>query len=184
MHGRFPQVMFSSIVVVAVAVSLQDRTKAGERCCEHCGRPGGCQKTCRLVCEEKKVTTTCWGYKDEDFCVPGPSKPGCRHCETLCEDNNDLKGPCSQSKKFVWTEWTPSLCAKVYTKRKLMKRTVTTTVPSYKWVLEDLCQQCEANCDVVEIPPGVSIPPAPTVNSTVKHIPPEPAVSNIDAVNR
>ena len=35
--------------------------------------------------------------------------------------------------------------AKIYTKTKLMKKVETVTVPSYKWVVEDMCVQCAAN---------------------------------------
>ena len=91
----------------------------------------------------QKITTTCWGFKSEDFCVPGPSQRGCTHCETVCDECLGPKGPCVQPQKLVWTEWMPGSTAKVYTKKKLMKRTVTKTVPSYRWVVEDVCSQCQ-----------------------------------------
>ncbi len=130
------------LALVAVA-AITVRAFAGSGCCVHCGREENCQKVCRLVCEDKKITTTCWGFKSEDFCVPGPSQRGCTHCETVCDECPGPKGPCVQPQKLVWTEWMPGSSAKVYTKKKLMKRTVTKTVPSYRWVVEDVCSQCQ-----------------------------------------
>jgi hypothetical protein len=36
-------------------------------------------------------------------------------------------------------------------------------VPSYKWVVEDLCKACESEVEVTPVPKGVVIPPAPAV---------------------
>lgn len=157
------RILLGVVLALAVAVGIANRVRAGEGGCAHCGCHHGCQTVCRLVCENKKVPVTCWGCKTEDFCVPGPSKPGDKHCEMVCDETNDSKAPCVQPKKFVWTEWAPGCSAKVYTKKKLMKRTVMKTVPSFKWVVEDLCPQCEANCPVTDIPPGANIPPAPAM---------------------
>jgi len=51
-------------------------------------------------------------------------------------------GGCLRVKPFVWTEWIPSDCASIFTRKKLMKKTVTKSVPSYKWVVEDCCPSC------------------------------------------
>ncbi|MBM4076820.1 MAG: hypothetical protein FJ267_14420 [Planctomycetes bacterium] len=109
------------------------------------------------------MTITCWGCKNEDFCLPGPSERDCKNCEEVCEPSKDPKSPGSCPKKFVWYSWTPSPCGKVYTKQKLMKRTVTKTLPSYKWVVEELCPQCQTNLTPVEATPTAEIPPAPTI---------------------
>lgn len=142
--------------------------------CARCGCGDSCQKTCRLVKEEKKVQVTCWGSECEDFCVPGPSKRGCKHCETVC-DENDPKGPCTHSRPFVWTEWIPADCAKVFTKTKLMKKTVTKKVPSYKWVVEDLCEKCAAETADAPTPTDAKIPPKPIVDAPSPASPKTPA---------
>lgn len=118
---------------------------AGDGCCAHCGNAAPCRKVCRLVCEDTKVETTCWGLKTEQFCMPGPSEPGCEHCETVCQDcvSHDPSKPYAEPKRFLWREWRPG-GAKVFTKTKLMKKTVTVKVPTHKWVIEDLCAGCEA----------------------------------------
>ena len=147
------------IAGIAIAAIFGSRTEAlgADGCCAHCGCQAQCQKVCRLVCEEKKVPVTCWGCKCEDFCLPKHSKPGCQHCEEVCdEDPATCDGPCTHAKKFVWTEWCPG-CATLHTKKKLMKKTITKKVPSYKWVVEDLCCQCQARAEAAAVqPPGAA----------------------------
>ena len=90
---------------------------------------------------------TCYGCKEEDFCVPGPSRPGDEHCEQICESSL----PCAQ-RRFVWSEWLPSTTADLFTRKKLQKRTVTREIPSYKWVTEELCPQCAATSQTRQNP--------------------------------
>jgi hypothetical protein len=152
------------IVVAALAMALAAfyAVRAGEGpCCANCGCHSSCNKVCRLVCEEKKVEVVCWNTECEDFCVPGPSKPGCKHCEPAC-DECALHG-----KKFVWTEWIPG-CAEIHTKKKLMKKTIVKKVPSYKWVVEDLCKDCEAKAPAAPIQPGMVVPKPPAMAANVK----------------
>ena len=119
---------------------------ASDRCCAHCGCHERVSKICRLVREERKITAICWGVEEEDFCVNGPSCAGCIHCETICKkDSADKKDAqvCSESKALTWTNWLPSSKATIYTKKKLMKKSVTKSVPSIRWVVEDLCERCK-----------------------------------------
>lgn len=113
---------------------------AGDGCCTKCGRQCEVTRICRRVEDKKKITVTCWGVEEEDFCLPGPSTPGCEHCEEACESDGCRLHGCARS--LVWRDWLPSDRAKVFTRKKLMKRTVTRTVPSDKWVVEDLCAGC------------------------------------------
>ena len=120
---------------------------AGERCCARCGCRDQVSKVCRFVKEEKKVTVVCWGVLEEDFCLNGPSCPGCTHCEPACKKDLDDKlesKVSSQAKAFSWTEWIAKHHASLFTKKKLMKKTVTKTVPSFRWVVEDCCEQCKS----------------------------------------
>jgi len=117
--------------------------------CARCGCEGPCKKVCRLVCEEKKVEVVCWGCKCEDFCVPGPGCPTCEHCNCVCQTCGKDAGSsqvCSEPKRFFWYNWRPSF-AQMYTKTKLMRRTETVKVPTYKWVIEDVCCDCARGCD-------------------------------------
>lgn len=148
----------------AVFALFSGAASAGDTCCTHCGCECECQKICRLECTEKKITSTCWTYKTEDFCVPGPSQPGCAHCDFVCEECNEQDGFEAAAKFRFWREWTPSRWSVIYTKKKLMKKIVTKTVPSYKWVVEDLCPECEAGYKTVQVPAGAEIPPAPPLD--------------------
>lgn len=130
--------------------------------CGLCSCSCSCQKVCRLVCEEKKITTTVWGVKCEEFCAPGPSDPGQEQCETI-RASQKPGDPCSLPKVLRWTHWTPGHCGSVYTKQKLMKKTVTKMVPSYQWVVDDLCPACQTRCVQQMIPAGTEFPPAPSL---------------------
>lgn len=131
--------------------------------CDHCGCSAPCQKVCRLVTEKKKVEIICWGCKCEDFCLPGPSKRGCKNCDWVCEycDDADSKDICVQPKKFVWYDWIPGCCAKVHTKKKLMQRKEIKEIASFKWKVETLCSQCCAAAESSPVPVGTELPPLP-----------------------
>jgi hypothetical protein len=47
----------------------------------------------------------------------------------------------------------------------LMQKIVTKKVPSYKWVVEDLCPACEAGCECAAIEPGAAVPPPPDTDA-------------------
>jgi hypothetical protein len=149
---------------------LEKTSLGGELCCALCGCKDSCQKVCRLVCEDKKVDVICWGVKCEDFCVPGPSKPCCKQCDMICDDCNKKPkegDPIATPKRFVWREWIPSSCANIFTKKKLMQRIDTKKVPSYKWVVEDLCAKCESKTKSASVEPGVNIPAPPAVDAKI-----------------
>jgi hypothetical protein len=154
---------------ICVHASLEKRAIGGE-CCARCGCKDSCEKVCRLVCEEKKVDVICWGMKCEDFCVPGPSKPCCKECDLVCDDcekKHKEGDPVAKPKRFVWRDWIPSTHANIYTKMKLMQRIDTKKVPSYKWVVEDLCKKCESKTESASVEPGAQIPPAPDVDAKI-----------------
>ena len=154
-------------VTVGSALVGMKACVAGEPGCLHCGcRDSKCCKVCRLVKEDRKITTTCWGMKDEDFCVPAPSTPECKHCEPVCQ-TDPRSGVTSCQKKLVWTSWIPGCGGDVMTRHKLMKKTVTKTVPSFKWVVEDLCPKCVAACQPISVPQGTTIPKPPKVRDAV-----------------
>jgi hypothetical protein len=158
-------VRFTMLVlfVIPLAVVYAESGRRLHCCCAHCGCNSPCQKVCRLVCEEKRVEVICFGCQCEHFCIPGPSRPACQHCECLCEScdaNCDCTAPVAAPKTFLWTEWIPG-CASVVTKKKLMRRTETVTVLSYKWVVEDVCANCDAKTSGADITPGVEIPAPP-----------------------
>lgn len=158
----FPIEVFSALIA-GWACFAASSVPACDLCCALCGTAEAESKVCRLVVGEKKITVTCWSCEAEDICLPGPSKPTCRHWDVACDDPSCHC--CGDYRKFfVWAEWKPlGCCCKIVTKKKLMKKTVTKTVPSYKWVVEDLCPTCESKCETVTPPKGAAIPPAPRV---------------------
>ncbi len=129
--------------------------------CVKCGKRGGC-KICRLVSEERKITLVCWGIKDEAFCVTGPNTPGCEHNEWVCGSSPGDEETCAKPKRMVWTDWIANRHTQTFTRHKLMKRTVTKTVPGFKWVVEDLCPDCQSQCACCVCTDQAVIPLPPT----------------------
>lgn len=127
-------------------------TAAFTRCCQLCGVQS-CSKVCRLVCEEKKVSVTCWGVEDEEFCVPGRGVKVCTHCEEVCECQDEPGEVQSRPKLWSWREWQPCGDPELRTKRKLMRKTVVKKVPTYKWVVQDLCEECRT-ASPSDLPPA------------------------------
>jgi len=165
MRNQLLQIVVPSLYAVIALLSLSSLATAGDPCCARCGCQDCC-KVCRLVREDKKVPVICWGMKCEDFCDQGPSCRGCKNCEEVCQSTEkDATGPCVAPKDFVWYDWIPGCSKGILTKKKLMKKTVTKTVPSFKWVVEDLCAECEAKTQDAVVPPGVAIPPPPKVDA-------------------
>ena len=161
LRSWLPTLLALCAASLATAISL-----AGDGLCVHCRRSAACDKVCRLVKEEKKVTINCWACKKEDFCVPGPSHKACKHTEYVCDDDNS-KELCTVPQKFVWTEWIPSCDSKIFTRNKLMKKTITKKIPSYKWVVEDVCEKCRETIEVAELPQDAAVPLPPIVDATV-----------------
>jgi hypothetical protein len=119
-----------SILLTAVALSLfAVRAQAGHFC-DHCGCQRDCKKVCRVEVKKKEKKETEYSLECEDFCVPGPSK----RCSYLVDDK--CKG--HPQRKFIWQP----TCAKVYTRKKLVKNEVKKEVPDYKWVVEEYCCVC------------------------------------------
>ncbi len=154
--------MLGSALAAFAMAEYASHAEAGLGCCRRCGCAANrCRKVCRLEKSEKKITTTCWGMECEDICLPGPSTPECKHCETICCQDKDDKKIITQPKRLVWISWRPGCEADLITKRKLMKKTVTKTVPSFKWVVEDLCKECVAAIEPITVPSGIKLPNPP-----------------------
>ena len=157
--SRLPALLLLSIAVLAAASVV-----AGDGLCRHCRRSAACCQVCRLVKEEKKVAITCWACEEEPFCVPGPSHKVCKHVDYVCDESRPGE-PCAKPKKFVWTEWLPSCNSKIFTHKKLMKKVETKKIPSYKWVVEDVCEACQKELQVAELPTDAAVPLPPIVNA-------------------
>jgi hypothetical protein len=176
-----PKSALNLLLAISLLLCLTSLVYALECRCARCGYGGACQKVCRLVCEDKKIEVTCWGSVCEDFCIPCHGIRGCEHCEMVCgECDCNPDTPNAKAKPFVWTDWMPTK-AVMFTRHKLMKKTITKNVPSYKWVVEDLCPQCEANCPCASIEPGTELPPVPPVpGASLKyHLAEEPTTTEV-----
>ncbi|MEJ7595927.1 MAG: hypothetical protein WKF77_30825 [Planctomycetaceae bacterium] len=162
------RMVLRSLVGATICAGFPVMATAGEGCCSRCGCSAKrCRKICRLVQEDRKITTTCWGMQCKDFCVPGPSTPDCKHCQSLCSKGPDDNQICVKPKRLVWTSWIPGCGQEIFTKHKLMKKTVTTTVPSFKWVVEVACTECVASIEPILVPAGTTVPPAPQIDGGV-----------------
>ncbi len=157
------QLILRAVQTLLLVLATAGYASAERFRCDHCGCDAPCQKVCRLVKHEKKVDVVCWGCKCEDFALPKPSTPGCKHCDEVClagEAGN--AGPdCVKPKAFVWREWLPGCGATIHTKRKLMKRVESRKLPSFKWEVETLCPRCEAGAEVADYDPDQAIPLPP-----------------------
>ncbi len=145
-----PRIIIFGIVALAAgwSFSVQAITAtavAGGAMCSRCGCNTSCRKVCRLKCEERKITETIWSSESEEFCEPGLSRRVCKHCSTLESDAPKPECQCRLKVPFVWWEWLPFKSPTIHERHKLMKKTVTKTIPSYRWVIEDLCEECASS---------------------------------------
>ena len=88
---------------------------------------------------------------------------GCKHCETACQDGCEAKG-----KKFAWTDIVTCFATR-HTRKKLLRKTVTKKIPSYRWVVENLCDQCQSKTESTLSAAGVDMPLPGVANNT--HLP-------------
>ena len=163
MQSPSRRMLLRSFIALSVGAGLPRVALAGHGGCRRCGcSTNRCRKVCRLEQVDRKITTVVWGMECEDFCVPGPSTPDCKQCDMV---GSPVPGDkvCSKPKRIVWTSWIPGCGQEIHTKRKLMKKTVTKNVPSFKWVVGDLCPDCMASCERVKLPQGALEPRRPEI---------------------
>jgi hypothetical protein len=116
-------------VLSASALLLLAAWVEAAQMCDHCGCQRNCKKICRLVCGKKKETKTVYMCECEDFCVPGHSKKCGVKIECDCDGRH---------RTIIWQP----TCARVRTRKKLVKDEVSKEVPDYKWVVEEYCCVC------------------------------------------
>jgi hypothetical protein len=116
-----------------------------------CSRPA-CGKVCKLVCAPATLIAVGYGCECKEICIPGPSRPGCKHCETRCCCDNELKG-CPPKIEFCWYDWFACGCAQPRSVRVLTKYQAEKKVPFYHWEVVDGCDCCcPGGCDCVYKP--------------------------------
>lgn len=117
-----------------------------------------CGKVCKLVCETKKLPAVGYGYKCDTICIPGPSRPGCKHCDTTCCGADDIQG-CPPTIEFCWYDWFACGCAKPRTVNLLTKYQAEKEIGSYHWEVVDAgCCDCVSKDGK---PPRTIYKPAP-----------------------
>ena len=115
------QSILFAVMLTSIFVSRGAIAEDYDCACNHCGCcDQHVRKVCRVKCEMKDVKTTKYGMVCEDYCLPGHGeKCGCQHV--------------------------PS-CGCVRTKHKLTKFEEVKKVPTYKCVVEYLCDNCCHAC--------------------------------------
>lgn len=141
MHSRL------QLLVVAgcfVATILPCSTRAQEFSFE-CAPMPTCGKVCKLVCETKKLSAVCYGCECDEICIPGPSRPGCKHCATCGEPFGAECGPgCTGCQghapacKFCWRDWFACGCARPRTVKVLTKYQGEKEIGWYHWEVVDV----------------------------------------------
>ena len=96
------------------------------------------RKICKLVRTEREIAVTCYKCECEDFCIPDPSSPVCRHCQQACEPDCGCDAG-KHAKWFRWIQWKPS-SAKIATRKKLYSKVAKKKLPDYQWIVVDACQ--------------------------------------------
>ena len=98
--------------------------------CDLCGSRQCIRRVPVVKPTTKKIEKICVHVKYEDEVIPGPS--------CLCgEHHGDDACGC-----FWYRLWKPTW-AKVITKKSPVSTRVTREVPSYEWVVEERCCQCQ-----------------------------------------
>lgn len=133
-----------SLLLVAVALACCQSSAVYAGCCSHCGcNDDSCCKVCCLVPEVKKVTKPVYDCECEDFCVPGKSE-----CCVGCDE-------CGHRKLF----YTPT-CGCVRTRVKLVKKSETKEVKTFKCVVVDMCAKCASQCNAQPVETTSTTQPA------------------------
>src|SRR6476660_7680878 len=134
------------LTALAVLCTLQAVAVAEEFCLDM-SRPT-CGKVCKLVCDTKKLTAIGYGAECKSFCIPEPSRAGCKHCAVCygkCAD--DTCGNCQSCApkcEFCWRDWFACGCAQPRTVRVLTKYQAEKKICWYHWEVVDA-----ASCDCV-----------------------------------
>jgi len=140
----------SSLAVAVAACLIQMAVHADEFLLDW-SRPA-CGKVCKLVCETKKLSSICYGCQCKEICIPGPSRPGCKHCATCfgkcepaaCGDCQDHQPKC----EFCWRDWFACGCARPRTVRVLTKFQAEKEICWYHWeVVDAACCDCVSKND-------------------------------------
>ena len=117
-----------------------------------CWTRPACGKVCKLVCDTTTLTSTCYGAKCDQLCIPSPSHPGCKHCAACC-GTCEPGLVCLPKCLFCWRDWCPTGCGKPISVKKLVKYEAERKICSYHWEVVDACG-CGCGCGDACAPGG------------------------------
>ncbi len=147
MLGMLKSCGWLAVVWAAAAVSLA----GGEGpSCPRCGSGPPVHKVCRPVCTTRLVTTTCWDYAIQDFCIPHKSAL-CDHTRDTCDPcESDCEAACPGTKTDGGKADSGDSChaaagcydAVPRSRKRLIKTTHVERVPVTMWVTEYVCEGC------------------------------------------
>lgn len=147
-----------TLAVTVICLATARLSAAGDFFYGCRSRPA-CGKICKLVCDTTTLVSVGYGCECKQICIPGPSCAGCKHCETRCCCDDDLKG-CRPKIEFCWFDWCTNGCARARTVKVLTKYQAEKEICSYHWEVVDCCSCCCADaCDCVykPAPPDASV---------------------------
>src|SRR5262245_55843278 len=101
-----------------------------------------------MVCVEKEVKKVVWGCKCDAVCLPPPSHL-CGECEECVHCDRDHCDCCSHGAcgHITKQHWQPEGCPEMREIVKLRKFEIKVKVPSYKYVVEEVCCDCCDRCE-------------------------------------
>src|SRR3972149_5550574 len=147
------------VIVVAVVSQAVIRPAAADELMYGCRSRPACGKACKLVCDTTTLIAVVYGCECQEICIPGPSRRGCKHCETRCCCDDEIKG-CRPKIEFCWYDWFACGCARPRTVRVLTKYQAEKEVPSYHWEVVDGCNCCcpgACHCVYKPAPPEAQV---------------------------
>ena len=96
---------------------------------------------------------------------------------SVCPAGPDAAASASAAEALIASDWlllasssSRLVSRRRTTKNKLMKKVETKKIPSYKWVVEDLCGKCEGNCLGAAVPADAELPPPPLTDVPLKFV--------------
>ncbi len=124
-----------------------------------CRSRPACGKVCKLVCDTTKLVSVGYGCECTQICIPGPSRRGCKHCETRCCCDDEIKG-CRPKIELCWYDWFACGCAKPRTVKVLTKYQAEKEICTYHWEVVDGCDCCcpgPCHCVYKPAPPEAAV---------------------------
>jgi hypothetical protein len=153
--------MRNTVIALAVAVIClaSARWSAAGDFIYGCRSRPACGKVCKLVCDTTTLVAVGYGCECTQICIPGPSQPGCKHCETRCCCDDELQG-CRPKIEFCWFDWCACGCARPRTVKVLTKYQAEKEICSYHWEVVDGCNCCcqgPCHCVYKAAPPEANV---------------------------